>query len=116
MKTKLISIAVLACLALLAAAGCKVKTAGRSEITSSSGGRNVQLSVDGPAWVHSEENLIKVKLPDHETIIEKERLLLDGKESAKVPPGATHFAVIGSDGALTVTADGAEIFKTTLRK
>jgi hypothetical protein len=117
LKTKHIPSVVLACCALLTTA-CRVKTStsGHSDITASSGGRDVHVSADGGAWVHPDENQFTVKLTGHEIVIEKERLLVDKKESAKVPAGAKKFDVVSDGGTLTVTADGAEILKTPLEK
>ena len=57
-----------------------------------------------------------MKLSGHELVIGKEQLLVDKKEAAKIPAGAKKFAVAFTAGTLTVTADGAEIFSTTLGK
>ena len=116
MKSKYIPIVAVIGTALLAVAGCKVKTTGRSIITASSGGRDVHVSADGPAWVGPGEDRFTVKVPGHEIVIEKERLLLDKQERAKVPPGAKKFEVIADAGMLTVTADGAEVLKMSLPK
>ena len=56
-----------------------------------------------------------MKLTGHEIVIEKERLLVDKKESAKSPAGAVKFEVKSEKGALSVTADGAEVLATTLK-
>ena len=111
MKTNHIPIIVLACCALFAAAGCKAKTVGHSTLTASSGGRDIRVSADGPAWVGPGEDRFTVKVPGHEIVIEKERLLLDQQERAKVPAGAKKFEVTAEAGTLSVTADGAEILK-----
>jgi len=115
MKTKHIPILVLACCAFLAA-GCRMKSTGHVSISASSGGRDIHISADGPAWVAPQEDRFVVKLPGHEIVIDKERVLMDKKESAKVPAGAKNFDVVSDGVTLTVTADGAEIFKTRLTK
>lgn len=115
MKTTHICLIILACCALWAAAGCRAKTAGESIITASSGGRDVQVSADGPAWVHAHEDHITVKLPGHEIVIEKERLLVDNATRAKLPAGAKKFEVSIAVETLTVNADAAEILKTPLK-
>lgn len=114
MKTKHLPILTLACCALFAAAGCKEKTVSRSDISAGNGVRNVHAVVDGPAFVQPQPDRIVVTTKGHEIIIEKERLLVDKKESAKVPAEAKQFEVSISAGTLTVTADGAEILKTPL--
>lgn len=116
MKTKGISILALLCVALFAAGGCKRKFTGTTRITAGNGARNVKLSVDGPAHVNTGPERITVTLPGHVMVIEKERLLLDKEERAKVPPDAKDFEIIGQGDTLTVNADGAEILKTPLEK
>ena len=111
MKTKHPTIITLACCVLLAAAGCKPKFTGKSDLTASSGGRDIHVSADGPAWVGPQENQFVVKVTGHEIVIEKERLLVDKKESAKVSADAKKFEVVADAGMLMVTADGAEVLK-----
>jgi hypothetical protein len=111
MKTTPVPIGILVCTALFAVAGCKAKTVSHSTLTASSGGRDVHVSADGPAWVQAQEDHITVKLTGHEMVIEKERLLLDKQERAKLPPGVKKFEVTAQAGALNVTADGAEVLK-----
>lgn len=105
--------ALLTCGALLAA-GCKVKSIGRSEINAGSGGRDIHVVADGGAWVGPAEDKFTVKLRGHELVIEKERLLVNKKERAKVPAGVKNFEVRFEAGTLTVSGDGAEILKTPL--
>ena len=116
MKTKHIPVVILIGAALLAVAGCKVKTTGHSILTASSGGRDIQVSADGPAWVGPSEDRFTVKVTGHEIVIEKERLLVDQKESAKVAAEAKKFDVTVADGTLTVMADGVGILQTPLKK
>ena len=116
MKTKHTSIAILACCALLAAAGCKPKSTGRSEITAGSGGRGIIVIADGGAFVNPQENQFTVKLTGHEIVIDREIVLVDKKEAAKVPAGAKKFEVNFTGGTLTIGADGTEILKSELKK
>ena len=115
MKTKHLVTVLLTCAALLAA-GCKPKALGRSDISASSGGRDIHVVAEGGAWVGPAEDKFTVKLPGHEIVIERERMLIDKKQSVTVPPGAKKFEVTVAGGALTVTADGVAIFGTTLTK
>ena len=110
MKTNHPTLILLASCSLFAA-GCRAKTTGHSELTASSGGRDIHVSADGPAWVGPGEDRFTVKVTGHEIVIEKERLLLDKQERAKVPAGAKKFEVVAEAGALSVTADGAEMLK-----
>ncbi len=115
MKMKHIITLLLACGVLLAA-GCKPKPPGISDIQATSGDRHIHVRVEGGAWVGPGEDQFTVKMTGHEIIIDKQRVLLDTKESAKVPAGAKKFEVIAIAGTLTVSADGAEILKTPLGK
>ena len=114
MITKHIHLIILTCCALIAT-GCKRKPSGPSAITASALDRDVKLSVVGAASVTSDQDAITCSLPGHLMVIEKERLLLDKVERAKVPATAKKFEIIGQDGMLTVTADGVEILKTPLK-
>lgn len=116
MKTKHIPIILLACCALFAAAGCNKKAVTRSDIIAGNGDRSVHAVVDGPAFVQPQPDRLVVSTTGHEIVIEKERLLVDKKEIAKVPAQAKQFEVSVAGGTLTVTADGAEILKAPLGK
>ena len=117
MKTKHIPIILLACCALFAAAGCKQKTSdAKTELTASSGGRDIHILAEGAAWVGPKEDQFTVKVKGHEIVIGTAQVLVDKKEGAKVPAGAKKFEVDFTGGTLTVGADGAEILKTPLAK
>ena len=116
MKTRHFPIVILACCALFAAAGCKPKSTGHSDISASSGGRDIHVSAQGNAFVQTQEDRFTVKLTGHEIVIDRERVLVDKKEGAKVPAGAKKFEVNFGGGTLTVGADGAEILKMPLAK
>lgn len=103
--------------ALLAfVAGCKPEATGPSTVSAGAGGRNVKAVVYGNVFVQPQEDRLIVTLTGHELVIEKDRLLVDKSETAKFPATAKDFAVAYSNGALTVTADGAEVLTTTLAK
>ncbi len=116
MKNKHIPMIILACCALFAAAGCNKKTVSRSDISAGNGDRSVHAVVDGPAFVQPQPDRIIVTAKGHEIVIEKERLLVDKKESAKVPAQAKQFEVTVANGTLTVGADGTEILKMPFAK
>src|SRR5262245_51607276 len=101
---------------VLVSDGCRAKVTGNSVVTASAGGREIKTTVDGPAWVGPDEAKFTVKMTGQEVVIEKERVLLDGKEVGKVPATATKFELVHSNGTLRVTADGAEVLATTIGK
>ena len=116
MKTHRARFLVLACCALLAAAGCQPKAPGISDLQATSGERHLHVRSAGGAWVEPGEDKFTVKLTGHEIVIGKEQILLDKSAVGKVPPEAKRFAVTFAGGALAVTADGVEILKTPLQK
>jgi hypothetical protein len=121
MKTTHVSIIVLACCAALAFGACKQKSgiatsSVKSELKASTGGRDLHVVSEGGAWINQQENEFTVKLAGHEILIDRERVLVDKKESAKVPAGAKKFEMSFIAGTLVVGADGAEILKTELKK
>ena len=118
MKTNRTTLVALVCGALLAvAAGCERKTTDvKTELTASSGGRDIRVVAEGGAWVHPEETRFVVKMKGHELELGLERLLVDKKEAAKIPAGAKKFAVTFEADTLTVAADGTEILKTEFKK
>ncbi|MEO6785623.1 MAG: hypothetical protein ABI318_05770 [Chthoniobacteraceae bacterium] len=115
MKTNRTSFILIACCALFAA-GCRQKTSNaKSDLTASSGGRDIHVSAEGAAWVGPQENQFTVKVTGHEIVIGTAQVLVNKKASAKVPAGAKKFEVNFGGGTLTVGADGAEILKTPLK-
>lgn len=119
MRTKQIPALAAICCALFAAA-CKPNSSNStgdavSELTASTGGRDLRVVSNGGAWVNQQENAFTVKVTGHEIVIDRERVLVDKKEAAKIPAGARKFEVNFTGGTLTVGADGAEILKMPLR-
>ena len=114
MKTSHIPIITLACCTLFAA-GCKPKAGSTSnavsELSASTGGRDLHVISTGGAWVNQQEDAFTVKVTGHEIVIDRERVLVDKKEATKVPAGAKKFETNFTGGTLTVGADGAEILK-----
>ena len=51
---------------------------------------------------------------DHVLTVEKQRLLLDGKELAKLSASVSKVQVRVAQGRLTVLADGAEVLSKSL--
>lgn len=113
---KTITILTLASCTLLAFTGCRRHNVSHSDISAGDGHRSVHAVVDGPAFVQPGPDKFTITTTGHEIVIEKERLLVDKKEGAKVPADAKQFEVKVAAGALTVSADGTEILKTELKK
>ena len=115
MKIPSILLRLLALVALLGATGCKVKSREHSVLSANSGERSVRVDSEGQATLQSGPILSVINLDGREITIEKERLLINGKEVATFPPTAKAFEVTVADGKIKVTADGAEIIATMLR-
>ncbi len=121
MKTNHTSLITIACCVLFAAAGCKPKAnngtgSAVSELNASTGGRDLHVVSTGGAWVNQQENAFTVKVTGHEIVIDREHVLVDKKEAAKVSAGAKKFEMNFTGGTLTISADGAEILKVPLAK
>jgi hypothetical protein len=115
------TIVVFVCCALFAAAGCKRKTmpiisTAKAELTASTGGRDLHVISDGGAWVNRQENQFTITLSGHEVVIDRERVLVDEKEAAKLRAEAKKFDLNLASGMLTLNADGTEILRTPLAK
>jgi hypothetical protein len=66
---------------------------GAGTATAMVNGREITAKAQGSVSVRSEEDRAMVTLGSHQLTVEKERLLLDGKERAKLPAGAQKIAV-----------------------
>lgn len=115
-------IALLAATALLAGnAGCKPKQTtppvvkSHSSLSSSAAGHEVKADIDAAAGITGENNQVFVEFLGHRLVIESERLLLDGSESAKIPAGAK-LQIVVSNAMLSVTADGTNVLNTTIKR
>jgi hypothetical protein len=95
--------------------GCKPKgTVLSSSLSTTVGDREIKASIDGPAFMQPETDAVTVRFGTHQVRVEKERLLLDGKERAKIPAAAMHVEVMRSKTTLTVTAEGTNILTTKI--
>lgn len=98
------------------ASGCKPKTIGSSRLTATVAGREIIAVIDGPGFIHPEADRADVSTSSNKITLERERVLLDGSELAKLPAAATKVEVTVDAGQLTVTADGAPITTKRLGK
>lgn len=77
--------------------------------TATIGGREISATADGPISVQGDGANATLKLARHVVRIERLRVLVDGKERAKLPASATKVHVTVSKGRLTITVDGRQI-------
>ncbi len=96
--------------------GCGGKTVGRSLLSTKLSKREVKVSVDGPAWITSQEETALVSFDNWKLVVEQTRVLLDGKDIAPLAEDAALVEVDFTSGTLTVTADGVTVATVTLRK
>jgi hypothetical protein len=100
----------------IAPTGCKPKTVGNSILTATVAGREIRAVIDGPAFIQPGADNAIVSTRANKITVERERVLLDGAELAKLPTAATKVEVTVAAGQLTVTADGAAITTKQLSK
>jgi hypothetical protein len=110
------SVIVAATLLCIAPTGCKPKTVGNSTLTATVAGREIRAVIDGPGFIQPQADGAIVSTRANKITIERERILLDGTELAKLPAAATKVEVVVAAGLLTVTADGAAITTKQLSK
>jgi hypothetical protein len=101
---------------VIPAAGCNSNTHRSSHAATAVPGRRIEAHADGPVSVQNFGQRAAVSILSHEVGIERDRVLLDGVELAKLPEDATHIGVTAARGELTLTADGVPVAKTQLGK
>ena len=72
--------------------------------------------VDGPLAIYPEKNAASIRFGSHNVRVEKERLLLDGKQSAKIPATAGRVEMVLANGMLTVSVEGKNILTTKIER
>jgi hypothetical protein len=78
-------------------------------------GHEINADIDASGYIVDRNHAPGVEFLGHKLVIEKERLLLDGMERAKIP-AAARLKIIVSDTKLSVTADGRKTFSTTIKR
>jgi hypothetical protein len=98
--------------------GCGTnKPGGRSSGgASASGFREVKYAVDGGGGIWMQQAAATVTFTEGKVVVEKERVLLNDKEVAKVPEDAKVVEVDYTAGMLTITADGTKVYEAKLGK
>ena len=84
-------------------------------LTGSVAGHEINADIDTSGFIVDRSNEPGVEFLGHKLVIEKERLLLDGMERAKIPAEA-RLKIVVSDTKLSVTADGRKTFSTTIKR
>ena len=92
------------------------ETAHLASVTVTVSGRVIKTSADVPAVIDTQDDDYTITFGNHEVRVEKERLLLDDKEAAKIPASATNVTVVVSDATLSVAADSSNIVTTNITR
>lgn len=79
------------------------------------GGRTITATVEGSVSVQGDNSKATVTLGSHSLVVERERLLVDGKERAKIPADAKTIRIQFSKNVLHVRADDREVLVTDLK-
>jgi hypothetical protein len=118
MKTfpNILWIALVATALMTVPCGCKPKTTVLASLSATVAGREIKASIDGPAFIQPQADSATITFGNHKVRVEKERLLLDDKETAKIPARATNVTVVVSNATLTVTADSTNIVTTNITR
>src|SRR5260221_14253230 len=64
--------------------GCGPRSTTQSTLSASVAGREVKAVIDSPAFIQPQGEVVTISFGDHKVRVEKERLLLDDKEMAKI--------------------------------
>jgi hypothetical protein len=78
--------------------------------------REVKYSLDGNGKANFVGELATIDFSEGKVVVEKNRILFNDKEVAKVPEATKLVAVDYTDGLLTITADGAKVHEGRLKK
>ena len=78
-------------------------------------GHNVRVDIDGSAFLMSGPRGAGIEFLRHTLVIEEDRLLFDGNESASIPATA-QLDVVVSGNKLNVATDGKKVLSTKFRR
>jgi len=98
---------------LLVLSGCAREPVHRSTLTSKVGERVVNATIDGSASISSQDDKADVHFSGRTLTVEKERVVLDGKELSKIPAAAVKVEIEVQRGSLSVRADGTVVVPPT---
>ena len=72
--------------------------------------------MDGPLAIYPEGDAAIIRFGTHNVRVEKERVLMDEKEGAKIGLGVHHVDLLLSEGTLVITADGVTVLTQKVDK
>ncbi|MBI5092633.1 MAG: hypothetical protein HZB26_09360 [Candidatus Hydrogenedentes bacterium] len=98
-----------------AACGCARDAKEHMTLTAQVLGREYTAEIEGKGQLYPSGLITTLKFGNnHQLGIEKERLLLDGKECAKIRPDARRFTIVYSNLTLTVRTDGSVVLAASI--
>lgn len=83
-------------------------------VTASANGRQIQVSAVEPASVNVSGANAEVKVAGQTLLVEKSKLILDGKTLGDMPPETKKVEVTVKEGMLSVIGDGKELARAKL--
>jgi hypothetical protein len=89
--------------------GCKIETDRRSTVEMTVGVRHVKATSDKIASITFDNHNFVISFSAKKCIVERERVLYDGKEQAKIPAEATSIVIEYVGGNFSVVADGQTV-------
>jgi len=102
-------------LLLAVGAGCGEHKPTRRMSTSSTGGCELAVAIDGRASFEKEGDDHVITFGRHKLVVRKEWLLVDGdKGRFGIPPEARKVEVKFARGILTLTVDGSKLIRTPI--
>jgi hypothetical protein len=123
MGTRLHTLDLLTLLFAISLSGCgtQARSSGRATLgvatSASAWSREVKWSVDGTASMEAKANEgFTIRFSGGKIFVDKERVLLNGNEVAKVSEGAKVVDVDYTGRILTIRADGAKVYEADLGK
>ncbi|MBE0543422.1 MAG: hypothetical protein IH623_18925 [Verrucomicrobia bacterium] len=112
--TKTLGFATVAIL-LTVGAGCGKHQPASRMTTSSTGGRELAVVIDGRASFEKKGDDHVITFGGHRLVLRKEWLVVDGDKGLfGIPSTAKKVEIEVSDGVLTMTADGSLLIKTPI--
>ncbi len=91
------------------AAGCKFQTNSRYTVEMSAGGRHVKAMSDKIASITFDNHNFVISFSARKCVVERGRVLYDGKEQATIPAEATSIVIEFIDGKMSIIADGKTV-------
>jgi len=83
--------------------------------TSSTGGRELAVAIDGRASFEKEGDDHVITFGGHKLVVRKEWLVVDGDKGLfGIPPRARKVEIKVARGILTITADGSNLIRTPI--